>query len=112
MLRLINPAHSDLSDPQLALTADFAAAEMSGQIGYLRNGARENLDQWSGLAIDGGGAFSGDGINGTVVREEFRVCSNWQRTNQIGAPRHWRGIAVVGTVTTEDVTGVYHAEKQ
>ena len=42
---VINPKHSDLSAPQITLTADFDAATLSAGITYLRNGARtEALD--------------------------------------------------------------------
>ncbi len=112
---VMHPNHTHLSDPELTLNANFGSAKLSGHIGYLRDGrtksdgTRYNLDRWSNIAINGS-KFSGNGIEGTFVRDyydvDLRIGTAWHDvgTNDRGA--------VVGTINRPRIVGTFDIEKQ
>ncbi|MXY18471.1 MAG: hypothetical protein F4162_00650 [Synechococcus sp. SB0676_bin_10] len=102
---VINPKHSDLSAPQITLTADFDAATLSAGITYLRNGARtEALDTWNGINISSP-SFVQDGLTGTF-QDVTHGNPPWKNAKY---PDHH---TILGTVTSNHVAGIYRANRQ
>ena len=104
---VINPAHSDLSSPQIELTADFDTASLDAGVSYMRSSddQRVTLDTWAGLQIESG-AFDRAGLAG-ALHDGWLSTINGQRV--FGWNVHVPVAAIVGRVQSQHVVGVYAA---
>ncbi|MYB35736.1 MAG: transferrin-binding protein-like solute binding protein [Gammaproteobacteria bacterium] len=95
-----------LSSPQITFTADFSASTMDAGITYMRDGTRTAaLDAWTGIDVSGP-SFTKDGLSGTFQDVIHGFDPSWRNAKY---PDHH---AVLGTVTSSRVAGVYRAERQ